>query len=202
MRTIGFDYDGVIGNSRSAAWRAAERILASFGVAASIDTPQAMEAAFGHATQNALVGQDHAGTLRMMHRLLMRDGSSDHSLFEDVVAVVANLDAPRILMTAGLADGVITRLGPATRLFDEIIGFERGTKPDLMAQNAGRLCAYVTDTVSDIKTCKTLGLPVIACTWGTHDDPAMLEAATPDAIADSAAELSKLLNGFIRQRKG
>ncbi|TPQ50983.1 hypothetical protein C2U72_10640 [Prosthecomicrobium hirschii] len=197
MRTVGFDYDGVLANSRSAAWNAAERILASFGMVASIDSSDAMEAAFGHAAQNALVGVEYAGALRMMHRLQMRHHARDFELFEDAIAVVAKIGVPRILVTAALADGVVTRLGSATRLFDEIVGFESGRKPDLLAQRAGKLGVYVTDAVSDIETCKALALPVIACTWGTYDNPKMLAAARPDAVANNAAELISAINYFV-----
>lgn len=197
MRAVGFDYDGVLASSRSAAWLVAERILASFDIVTSIDSPEAMEAAFGHAAQNALVGEEHASAVRMMHRLQMRHHARDIELFEDVMAVVAKINAPRILVTAALADGVVTRLGPATRLFDEIVGFESGRKPDLLAQRIGRIGVYVTDAVSDIETCKALALPVVACTWGTYDTPKMLRAARPDAIANNAAELTSALNHFI-----
>lgn len=203
MKAVGFDYDGVIVNSRSAAWSAAERILASFGIVVPIDSSKTMEEAFGHAAQDALVGAEHAGALRMAHRLLMRHRACDLKLFDDIIAVVANVEAPKILVTAGLADGVKRRLGRTASLFDEIVGFESGRKPDLMAQRVGRLGVYVTDTVSDIEICRALGLPVIACTWGTHDDVQMLAEARPDAIANNAAGLASVLNDFnFKQKEG
>lgn len=195
MTLVGFDADGVLIDSRAAAWRAAERILAAFGESASINSTEEMALAFGHIAQNALVGSEHAGSLRMMHRLLMRRFAGDLPLFEDVLAAIANLDTPRVLVTAALADGVTTCLGPHARLFDEIVGFESGRKPELLARLVGRASVYVTDTITDIQICKPLGLPTVACAWG-YDGRALLQAAKPDAIVDTASELAAALKTF------
>lgn len=199
MRAVGFDADGVLVDSRAFAWRAAERVLASFGVTASIASPEAMEAAFGHAAQNALVGARHAGTLRMAHRLVMRHSAAGIGLFHGALAVVARLPARRILITAALADGIATCLGDHAGMFDEIVGFESGRKPDQLARFAPHLSAYVTDTAVDIKDCKALGIPVIGVSWG-YDGRATLEAAGPTAIAETPAQLLALINHVTMEK--
>lgn len=200
MTLVGFDADGVLIDSRTAAWRAAERILAAFGESVSISSSQEMAQVFGHAAQNALVGPEHAASLRMMHRLVMRRFAGDLPLFEDVLATLADQVAPRVLVTAALADGIIACLGPYAQLFDEIVGFESGRKPELLARFVGRASVYVTDTVADIQICKSLGLPTIACSWG-YDDREQLQAARPDAIAETASELAALLNTLTHNKE-
>ena len=199
MRAVGFDADGVLMDSRDFAWRAAERVLASFGVTTSIASPEAMEAAFGHAAQSALVGARYAGALRMAHRLVMRHSAADIDLFHGALAVVERLPARRILVTAALADGIATCLGDHTGLFDEIVGFENGRKPDLLARYAPHLATYVTDTAVDIKDCKARGIPVIGVSWG-YDGRATLEAAGPTAIAETPSQLLALINHLTMEK--
>ena len=199
MRAVGFDADGVLVDSRDFAWRAAERVLASFGVTASIASPEAMEAAFGHAAQTALVGARHAGTLRMAHRLVMRHSAADIGLFHETLAVVDQIAARRILVSAALAEGIATCLGDHARLFDEIVGFETGRKPDLLARYAPQLAIYVTDTAVDITDCKALGIPVIGVAWG-YDGRAALEAAKPTAIAETPSLLLPLINHLTKEK--
>lgn len=199
MSAIGFDADGVLVDSRDFSWRAAERILASFGVSASIASPEEMDAQFGIAAQTALVGVGHASVLRMAHRLLMRHSVADIPLFEEAIAVVRCLPVPRFLITAALADGITACLGDHADLFDEIAGFESGRKPDLLARFAPDMRAYVTDSALDIIDCKNLGITVVAVTWG-YDDRATIEAAGPASIADTPAELFALLNHLTMEK--
>jgi phosphoglycolate phosphatase len=199
VNAVGFDADGVLVDSQRFAWRAAERVLASLGVAASITSPDAMETAFGHAAQNALVGRRHAGVLRMTHRLVMRRVATEIGLFHDALAVVDRIAARRILVTAALADGITTCLGDYARLFDEIVGFDSGRKPDLLARYAPHLATYVTDTAIDINDCKALGIPVIGVTWG-YDGRATLEAAGPTAIAETPAQLLDLVDHLTMEK--
>lgn len=193
MRAVGFDADGVLVDSQRLAWRAAERILASFGVTASITSASAMEATFGHVAQNALVGPGYAGVLRMVHRLIMRQSATEVSLFHDMLAVVEHIAARRIVVTAALADGIATGLGDRAGLFDEIVGFEDGRKPELLARFAPYLALYITDTAVDVKDCKALCIPVIGVTWG-YDDHVTIEAAGPTAIADTPEQLLAQIN--------
>jgi phosphoglycolate phosphatase-like HAD superfamily hydrolase len=198
VKAVGFDADGVLLDSMNAAWRAAERTLRAFGVAANINSPEKMERAFGHVAQDRLVGPQHAAMLRQFHRLIMRQSAASIGLFHEALAVVERLPPPRILVTAALADGVAISLGGHARLFDEIVGFETGRKPELLAQFAPRLRGYVTDTACDISDCKALGIPVIGCCWG-YDTLLTIEMAGPDAIAGTPAQLFTLINNLTTE---
>jgi phosphoglycolate phosphatase-like HAD superfamily hydrolase len=198
VKAIGFDADGVLLDSQAAAWAAAEQVLGAFGLTASIQSPESMEAAFGHDAQNALVGPGHAGVLRAMHRLIMRRSAPRIGLFHEAISVVTRLPPPRVLVTAALGDGVTTCLGAHARLFDRIIGFESGRKPDLLGQLAKDLSIYVTDTATDIADCKRLGIPTVGCSWG-YDPHATIEAAEPDEIADTPAQLFEVINRLTRK---
>jgi phosphoglycolate phosphatase len=197
MITIGFDADGVLLDSRQTAWREMERVFACFGSDMAITSPEAMDAAFGDAAHK-LVGHAHAPVLRAMHRLLMRHSAPNIRLFDAALAVAEQHDGPRILVTAALADGVTVCLGNHAHLFDEILGFESGRKPDLLARLARRLDLYVTDTAFDVRACQAVGLPTIAVTWG-YDARTAIEASCPDAIADTPTELQHIINKFIKR---
>jgi len=198
MLSIGFDGDGTIVDSCSWSWRAAERILAGFGVAASISSPEGMDAAFGSAAQAALVGAEHCATLRQMHRLLMRRAAPEIGVFQEVVDVIAALPGTKTLVTAALSDGIATCLGGHARMFDRIVGFDHGRKPDLLARFASRFDLFVTDTGVDVEDCKALGIPVVACAWG-YDSLPILAASKPDAIVQSPAELARHIHHFTKE---
>jgi phosphoglycolate phosphatase-like HAD superfamily hydrolase len=198
VKAVGFDADGVLVDSREAAWRAAERVLRLFGAAHAIASYEAMEAAFGPAAQKALVGEQHASVLRMAHRLLMRRWAPSIGIFDQAVTAVAGLSAPRILITAALADGIGECLGVHAALFSEIVGFERGRKPDLLAALAPRLAVYVTDSSLDIEDCKAVGVPTIGCAWG-YEPLAVLRHARPHAIALRPADLPALITPFMTE---
>jgi phosphoglycolate phosphatase-like HAD superfamily hydrolase len=199
VKAVGFDADGVLVDSRAFAWRFAERVLATFGIAASIASSETMETAFGPAAQSALVGQQHAGVLRMTHRLAMRHSAAEIGLFHDAISVVERVPVSRLLITAALGDGIATCLGDHSQLFDEIVGFESGRKPELLAQFAPRLSVYVTDTSIDINDCKALGIPVVGVCWG-YDTRNSLEAAGPDAIAETPEQLLEFINHFVKEQ--
>ncbi|MFD0698271.1 HAD-IA family hydrolase [Paenibacillus sp. GCM10027628] len=61
---------------------------------------------------------------------------------------------------------------------------DRGTTPSQMI--------YVGDELRDIEACKKLGVPIIAVTWG-YDAPDLLRSGKPDYMANSPAELLKIL---------
>ena len=198
MMSIGFDADGTVVDSRSWSWRTAERILAGFGVTVSISTPKEMDEAFGPAAQARLVGIEHCATLRQMHRLLMRRAAPEIGVFQEMVEIIAALPGTKTLITAALSDGITTCLGEHARLFDRIVGFDHGRKPDLLAHFASQIDVYVTDTCVDIEDCKKLAVPVIACSWG-YDDLHFLAASKPDAIAQTPAELFRHIHRFTKE---
>lgn len=195
MSIIGFDADGPLLDSRLPAWRYASQILELLGTRKNIASQRDFELHFGAEALNQLVGEDHAGALRMTHRLAMSKIAPSLPLFSEALAVASSQPLPRIIITAALAQGVRTALGSSAEIFQSIMGFEKGRKPMLLAAVADRLRVYVTDTTSDIRICRSLGIPVIAITWGydTSDD---LAAAEPTAIAGTAEELAAALARF------
>jgi phosphoglycolate phosphatase-like HAD superfamily hydrolase len=198
MRHVGFDADGVLLNSEPVSWRAAEQVLARHGRRIAISSREEMEQAFGRAAQEALVGASHVGDLRMAHRLLMRQMASDITLFNTAIDAARQVAARKMLVTAALADGVTACLCEHAGLFDEIYGFEHGRKPDLLARLAPRLGVYVTDTAVDIADCRALAIPVVGCLWG-YDGRHLIEAAEPDAIAETPVDLPMLITQFDKE---
>ena len=195
MTVIGFDADGVLLDSHAPALQAVRRLLVLLGVTAQLGSQGDYERHFGPEALNRLVGKEHAGALRMAHRLAMRQASAGLPLFHDTLAVVDRQPVPCIVITAALAEGVRTALGTDARLFQSITGFEIDRKPKLLAAAANRLRVYVTDTIADIQICQSLRIPVIAVTWG-YDAANDLAAANPTAIARTADELATFLARF------
>jgi phosphoglycolate phosphatase-like HAD superfamily hydrolase len=199
MKMIGFDADGVLLDSRVPTFNAASKILGLLGVTAELANHGDYERYFGAAALNRLVGQEHAGTLRMTLRLTMRQAARSLPLFHETLAIVSRQRMPCIVITASLAEGVRAALGPQARLFQSVTGFETNRKSDLLAAVADRLELYVTDTVSDIRMCQELGIPTIAVIGG-FDGLEDLAAAKPTLIARNADELAAALTTFDPQK--
>lgn len=51
---------------------------------------------------------------------------------------------------------------------------------------------YVGDELRDIESCKKLGVPIVAVTWG-YDSPQLLLSGNPDHIANTPGELYRTL---------
>lgn len=189
---IGWDADGVLLDSRAAGWRAAGDILALFGVSEVIDSPERHRKVFGAAAQEALVGRDDAHVLRAVHRLVMRARTADIRLFSDVLDVAAAAPAASLVITAAYAAGVRAALAAQAAMFVDIRGRETGPKEALLAEAAGYLTLYITDTVRDIQRCRDVGIPVVAVTWG-YDTAADLRRARPDDLVTCSQDLARLL---------
>jgi pyrophosphatase PpaX len=92
---------------------------------------------------------------------------------------------------------------PLAHLFETVVGGDETEKhkPDpepllLAAERMGAdpaQTAYVGDSPFDVGAAKAAGMYAIAVTWGRIHDRARLEAAEPDAIADTAEELLELV---------
>lgn len=192
-----FDADGVLIDSKVAAWRAVADIRRLFGNTVVIASSDDVDHAFGVPAQEQLVGPQHASVLRMVHRLVMRHQADKLALFENVLDEIATLPVARAVVTSALADGIARVLGSRAALFDEIVGFETGRKIELLAKAARDSHAiYVTDTVNDVRICREVGLAVIATTWG-YDPHSKLRQASPDALVETPAELGSALRAFI-----
>ena len=92
---------------------------------------------------------------------------------------------------------------PIAHLFETVVGGDETEKhkPDpepllLAAERMGvdpASAAYVGDSPFDISAAKAAGMYAVAVTWGRIHDRARLEREEPDAIADSAEELLRLV---------
>ena len=198
--SLGWDADGVLVDSRSVAWRAAEEIAALFGKRLRITTAEHKARVFGRRALGLMAGEDGAPILQAMHRVVMRDRARNVGVFRDVLDIAASLDERPRLITAAYSSGVRKALGPYVSLFRDIAGCEIAPKDALLATAAAAgLKWFITDTVTDIHRCRASGVKVIAVGWG-YDLPAELVAAGPDEIAVTPAELRQILTrlSFIR----
>jgi pyrophosphatase PpaX len=92
---------------------------------------------------------------------------------------------------------------PLAHLFETVVGGDETEKhkpdPEPLLLAAQRMSAdpketaYVGDSPFDVGAAKAAGMYAIAVTWGRIHDRARLEAAEPDAIADTAEELLELV---------
>lgn len=185
--SIVWDFDGVLVDSRSEAWRAASEILALLGINVNIRSQEIFRRYF---TQAGIVPDSDREILRSMHRLIMK--SRTHLLKPlPCVALVDRLNVPSEIVTSGLATVAQAVLGEYAKLFVKIRGRENDSK-DKLLQTVSRNAICITDTIVDITRCHEQGLPVIAVGWG-YDPIISLENYRPEFLAQSLAQLEAIL---------
>lgn len=191
---LAWDADGVVVNSRAAAWCAVGDIVGLFQDRPTISSAEDRTRVFSRSAQAEIAGEDGAETLRELHRLLMRKRANTVAVFDGVLDIVARLERRPPLITAAYAEGIRGALGNKADLFSDIQGCERGPKETLLARAAQQgLRWFVTDTVADLRRCKANGVKTIAVTWG-YDAAADLIAADADVTVCSPADLTQVLN--------
>jgi phosphoglycolate phosphatase-like HAD superfamily hydrolase len=190
---IGWDADGVLVDSREAAWDAAKRIAALFGDTGPIDCYESYISVFGRGAQAALVGEEHSEVLRAMHRLVMRTLAHKIKVFVEVLDIPPKLKLPSVLATSAFAAGIRAVLGNHAGLFSQVRGREEGRKVDNLKYFADTgLAVYITDGVRDLEICKKLHVPTIAVAWG-YTPIEVLRQSQPDFAAATPEDLMSIL---------
>jgi phosphoglycolate phosphatase-like HAD superfamily hydrolase len=185
---VAWDFDGVLVDSRSEAWRAASEILALIGIRVDIQSQETFRKYF---TQDGILSEADRETLRAMHHLVMN--SRAHMLeLQPCLALVARLNVPSEIVTSSSVTIPQQVLGEQAKLFINIRGQESDTKGALL-RTLSRNAIFITDTIVDIKRCHELGLTVIAVGWG-YDSIVALNRSSPDFLVESSEELGALLN--------
>jgi phosphoglycolate phosphatase-like HAD superfamily hydrolase len=193
---IGWDADGVLVDSREAAWDAAKRIAALFGDTRAIDCYESYISVFGRGAQAALVGEEHSEVLRAMHRLVMRALAHEIKVFVEVLNIPPRLKSPSVLVTSAFASGIRAVLGDYAGSFTEVRGRENGRKVDNLQYFADTgLAVYITDGVRDLEICKKLHVPTIAVAWG-YTPIEVLSQMQPDFAAATPDDLIGILQSL------
>lgn len=183
-----WDFDGVLVDSRSEAWRAASEILALAGINVDIQSQETFRKYF---TQDGVISEADRETLRAMHRLVMN--SRAHLLeLQPCLVLVARLNVPAEIVTSSSVTLVQQALGEQAKLFVNIRGQESDTKGALLRKLSPNQI-FITDTIVDIKRCHELGVTVIAVGWG-YDSIVALRHSSPDFLVETLAELEALLD--------
>lgn len=198
---VGFDFDGVLANSRAVAFSALERIGRIFSHNTSIRTMRQYRTVFDQLENLYLPSGHDVDVLRALHRLLVRSERTTIPPFAQVIDVALGLRDRPALISSSLRDTVVSVLGSGTASFAPIYCQDDGPKHVTLAKWAdGRRALYVTDNVTDIHHCRTLGISVAAVSWG-FDAPRDLRAKHPNWFVNSPAELLAILNTLNLTRK-
>lgn len=182
-----WDFDGVLVDSRSEAWRAASEILALIGIRVDI---QSQETFRKYYTQDGIISEPDRETLRAMHHLVMN--SRAHLLeLQPCLALVARLNVPSEIVTSSSVTLVQQALGEQAKLFVNIRGQESDNKGALL-RSLSRNAIFITDTIVDVKRCHELDVAVIAVGWG-YDSIVAIKSSRPDFLVESPVQLEALL---------
>lgn len=182
-----WDFDGVLVDSRSEAWRAASEILALLAIKVDIKSQETFRKYF---TQAGVMADSERAILRAMHRLIMQTRAH---LLEPLpcLGLVRRLNVPSEIVTSGSAAIARSVLGEQAKLFLNIRGQESDTK-DALLRTLSRSAIFITDTIVDIARCHDQALAVIGVGWG-YDSIDALKSTRPDFLVESSAQLEALL---------
>lgn len=188
ITNIVWDFDGVIGDTRTLSWTIAEEIIEILGEHVTIEKQEVFRDYF---IRGQNVTPEETRILRGMHRLVMRTRASKIHLF-DCVAVLPNLVVPSEIVTSGLAAVASIALGDLKSHFTRVRGSEAGSKSNLLA-DFGSETLFITDTIVDVQRAAERGIATLAVTWG-YDTKVELERVRPNWVVDTKIELTGLLS--------
>ena len=184
-----FDADGTLIDSRARSWQSAARILAALDAPAAINSIADYERHFGRTAVANRFGERHLPTVRAMHRLAMLSQASEITAFEPVVAIAAGLSVRRGIVSASWTETVKRALRTSAAVFDPFLGFDFGTKIEILRPFNNATTLYVGDTADDAAICAALGIDFVAVGWG-FDSPESLVRTSAIHVALTATELA------------
>ena len=212
-RTLIFDLDGTLLDTIGDLAAAGNHVCREYGWPER--SAEAFKAMVGHGMINLMTqfsppearsDAQIAETLRRFNAYYAAHSMDTTKPFPGVPELLARLkaDGAQMAVYSNKADEFTTVL--MERFFPGAFAWVQGkkpgipTKPDptglngiLAALGAERSATlYVGDSATDIRTGHNAGLTVCAVTWG-YRPRASLEAAEPEAIVDSAAELEMVI---------
>ena len=212
IRTVIFDFDGTLANTREMIWSILQQVAPVCGV------PSLSRADFDAARgfRGGLAGKElrkkyGLSWLNIM-KILKRVRDAQQRMASEIPLPAGMAETLSALHTRGIRLGILTTNRTATAQkfvahhnlppFDcivsasDIFGKTGALKRLLRREKIDpRLAVMVGDEAGDIIAGKKAGLRTVAVTWGFYAKE-LLQAACPDAIVDSAAllkgELGKL----------
>lgn len=195
MRIVS-DFDGVVGNSLPTALQVVRDLVGLFAADEEVNGFQDYRRLIGKNSSIPGVTSAQAEVLREMHRILMLHRAGRIGLFQDVLDVYARLRQKPDISSSSLTATIRAVLGDRTSYFSEIYGFDYAKKEEVLAElwRKGEFI-YVTDSTIDIKRCHTIGIPMIAVSWG-YDSVELLQSAEPDFFASDCSELMQIFENL------
>jgi phosphoglycolate phosphatase-like HAD superfamily hydrolase len=196
---LGFDYDGVLADSRLAAFSAAEEIARLFGRGGTIRSMREYRTRLAEIERVHAPEPCHADSLRVLHRLVMRSRAHTVPLFEPVLAILPRSLVPVCVISSALRATVLSGLAAGAPFQGDVLGHEDGLKEENLARwsaAARQRAVYVTDNVRDVEHCRNCGVASIAVGWG-FDQPQDLANAKADWLVSAPADLEKLLTKLV-----
>lgn len=180
------DVDGVLFSSYRSHLRVTEGLLALIGDERRLTGRPDERQRFGLVALTEQYGPSVADALLSARPALMAASIDATPVVTDMVEVLASIELPTVLITAGHAGAVRRRLGDLARHFEAILGCEDGPKQHLLAHFCSVAVAYVCDTMSDVRKCRAIGIPAFGVSWGFDSREELITAGAVCVIDDPA----------------
>lgn len=207
VQGIIFDFDGVLLDSYSMYLSVNQHAAQSIGKTLSQEEYQGWFMDSVRVARQAFVGTDEANQrYEAAYRTAREQSFTEATMFPDAISAIQTLASTLPLAVASITEADIIhyhlKRAGIDSYFTSVLGLEpmQRKKEMILLQSLTALgttaadTAFVTDSVSDVREGYALGLRPIAVTWGFHNR-AKLEAAKPEAVVDTFAELITVLSG-------
>lgn len=195
-----WDADGVLVDTRQIAWEAAGQILGAFGIEFSVNCQEDYRKAFGVGGNSPFFSERECKTAREMHRSLMRRLAPKALRHEGVLEVIRSAPHDAVIVTSAYSETIRIILDSEVKLFTAVLGQELGGKRDILrafATDSTRLSLGITDTITDVKRYREIGVRPVAVTWG-YDTVEAFSDDTSIQLAKNPTDLRNILTDFLQ----
>ena len=201
MKTVIFDFDGVLADSFKPLYTLIKKAMLEVGISLTEDQYRSFFNGNVHENFKVFINNPKAyDRFAIFRKLNYLTYYSRVKLFMEANTLIRNLKRQNNLAiaSAGNRDAITDLLTKdnLSRFFDVIVATNLQSKFEILdfivSTTPNHIKAMVTDTSGDIIAAKSLGLKTIAVTWGFQqlDD---LQRSNPDYIVDSFQKLEKVL---------
>ncbi len=205
IKTIIFDFDGTIANTKAFAYQVYSNITNQYGI------KQFPEEEFDHLKTLSLVDKFRVHDLSVfkLPKIARRVRKAISLVMHEIKPYEGMIELLNALNDAGIklfivSSNSVKNIEVFTNqyevdVFEKIYGRAKYLKKEKILKKLIKNydlnldeTLYIGDETRDIVSCKRMDLPVASVTWG-FDDKEVLEAEKPDFLVENVENLKKLL---------
>lgn len=186
-----FDFDGVLAHSEDVLFEALNYALKKFRMH-EITKEEFLSHSKVELLTKRKISKLKLFFLVMIAKKYMRSNNHRIKKNNDVLNLLKENYTTKFIVSSNAEYNIRQILGDDSKYFEKIIGNIGLYEKHKILKKMNKNSKYFTDEVRDIQSCRKVGIPVFAVTWGV-DSKAVLEKENPDALIESPDQLTLYL---------